>query len=203
MIQYRRLRKGDIKQVQDVALKSWKYTYKRIYSARTIGQRVSLFYSDDSFRRFVFPRIRKGQECFYVALSRGRVIGFCAVGKSMRARKGWRLYRIYLEPAYMGKGIGKRLLTLSEQFLRRKKAGSYSLYVHSKNKMAKRFYLKNGFIRAAALDMGRTEVCFIKFLKPRQGLSPYRSMRSPIPSTRPKPKSGSVFPHETYPRPRG
>jgi hypothetical protein len=37
--------------------------------------------------------------------------------------------------------------------------------MHSKNKLAKEFYLRNGLIRAKELDRGPTSSCFVKKLK--------------------------------------
>ena len=161
MIQYRPLLKRDVKPIQAVALKAWKYTYRNIYSPKTIQRYVSSYYSDESFEKFVLPTTRKGIDSFYVALDGRKLIGYAHVGKR---REGWELFRIYLLPRYIGKGIGKRLLHLCERALKRKRAGSYFLFVHSGNKLGKDFYLRNGFVRVKRRDRGSTSLCLEKKL---------------------------------------
>lgn len=161
MIRYRALLKRDVKQVQAVALKAWRYTYRNIYTLRTIRRYVSRYYSDESFANFVLPATMKGIDWFYVALDDGDVIGYAHVGKR---RAGWELFRIYLLPRYFGKGIGRRLLQLCEKALRRKRAKSYFLFVHSGNKLGKAFYLRNGFVRVKSKDRGQTSLCLEKKL---------------------------------------
>ena len=103
----------------------------------------------------------KGADWFYVALEDGDVIGYAHVGKR---RAGWELFRIYLLPRYIGKGIGKRLMQLCEKALKGKRANSYFLFVHSGNKLGKAFYLRNGFIRVKSRNRGRTSLCLEKKL---------------------------------------
>ena len=161
MIRYRTLRKRDVEQIQAVALKAWRHTYKNIYKPKTIRRYVSSYYSDESFANFVLPAIMKGADWFYVALEDGDVIGYAHVGKR---RAGWELFRIYLLPRYIGKGIGKRLMQLCEKALKAKRANSYFLFVHSGNKLGKAFYLRNGFIRVKSRNRGRTSLCLEKKL---------------------------------------
>ncbi len=77
---------------------------------------------------------------------------------------GWELFRIYLLPEYIGKGTGRRLLLRWEEFLSERGVRKYAVYIHSKNKIGKDFYRKNGLIRAKELDRGPTSQCFVKEL---------------------------------------
>lgn len=153
MTKYRALQWKDVTQVQAVALKAWKYTYRNIYLLRTIKRNVANYYSTESFQKFHFPRMRTGDEWFYVAVDGKWIIGYSNIGK---VKQGWELFRIYLLSEYIGKGIGRKLLQLGERFLTKKRARSYFLYVHSKNKLGKRFYLRNGFVRVKKKDRGPT-----------------------------------------------
>jgi GNAT superfamily N-acetyltransferase len=132
-----------------VALRSWRFTYKRIFSNRTIERRVSSYYSDQSFEEGVFSRLRKGDDWFCVALEGERLIGFSHIGRS---EVGWELLRIYLLPRYVGKGIGKRLLQLGEKFLQTKMARRYYVSAHRRNTLAVEFYIRNGFTRVPSKD---------------------------------------------------
>ena len=184
MIQYRRITKNSVKQVQSVALRSWKFTYRNIYSTKTIGRRVSNYYSDQSFKEYVLPRIRKGIDWFYVALEGKRVIGYSHI---TQGRMGWELLRIYLLPEYIGKGIGKKLLSLGESFLRRKKVRRYIVSAHAKNRLAIGFYLRNGFARVKGKDKAG-EIYFEKNLL-QSGIS---GMGKPTTSVSPQPATRSV-----------
>ena len=137
------------------------YTYRNIYTPKTIRRYVSSYDSEESFTNFVLPATTKGTDWFYVALDDGDVIGYAHVGKR---RAGWGLFHIYLLPRYIGKGIGRRLLQLCEKALRLKRAKSYFLFVHSGNKLGKAFYLRNGFVRVKSRDRGRTSLCLEKKL---------------------------------------
>ena len=161
MIQYRKLRRNDIQQVQVVALKAWRYTYRHIYKLSTINKYVTEYYSNESFKEFTLPRIRKGDDVFYLALDGRRVIGYSHVGERIQR---WELFRIYLLPEFVGKVIGKKLLHLGERFLRRKGARSYYLYVHARNSLGRQFHLRNGFERVKEKDRGPTSQCLQKRL---------------------------------------
>jgi ribosomal protein S18 acetylase RimI-like enzyme len=84
---------------------------------------------------------------------------------------GWELVRIYVLPEYIGKGIGKRLLRLGENFLRRKKANEYCVFAHRRNRPAVRFYIRNGFTRVSRKDTGG-EVCLEKKIAIARQLCP-------------------------------
>jgi ribosomal protein S18 acetylase RimI-like enzyme len=152
---------GDVKQVQLVALKAWKFTYRKIYSTKSIERYVSSYYSDQRFKERL-PRVRKGFDWFFVALDGKRVIGYSHIG---RGRIGWELLRIYLLPQYIGKGIGKKLLQLGEAFLKRKKARTYFVTSHKRNRLGIEFYLRNGFKITSKMVEGRSSLCFEKRLQ--------------------------------------
>ena len=101
-----------------------------------------------------------GVDWFYVVLEGKRVIGFSHIRHS---RMGWELLRIYLLPEYIGKGVGKKLLSFGELFLRRKKVNRYIVSAHAKNRLAIEFYLRNGFSRSKGKDKGG-EIYFEKNL---------------------------------------
>jgi ribosomal protein S18 acetylase RimI-like enzyme len=57
-------------------------------------------------------------------------------------------------PKYIGKGIGRKLLQLGEEFLRAKMAKRYYVSAHRKNRLAVEFYIRSGFTRAPGRDAG-------------------------------------------------
>jgi len=154
----REIQKEDVRQIQRIALAAWKFTYKRIYSPKSIQRYVSSYYSNKSFVR-LFRAIERGNEAFFVAVEGAEIIGYVHAGKH---RKGWELRRIYLFPSYIGKGIGKALLRRIERWLRSRKSKAYFVYAHSKNPIGLKFYVKNGFVRVKELDESPTSWCLEK-----------------------------------------
>jgi ribosomal protein S18 acetylase RimI-like enzyme len=169
---YRELNREDIRQVQEVALKAWRRTYRHIYSPSSIEHQVSNYYSTENLEG-ILQGVRQKKLYFQVAIDNERIVGYVNGGRNGdpflpkgRAHKtsGWELFRIYLLPDYIGRGIGKELLHLWEGFLREKKARRYSVYIEPKNKLGNEFYLRNGFVRANKLDRGFSSPCLVKKL---------------------------------------
>jgi len=150
-----------VSQVQKVALRAWRYTYRRIYTPKNIRKFVSRHYSDERFKKVVFPSIKKRHACFHIALDENRIIGYSHVSNG---KLGWELQRIYLLPRYMGKGIGGKLLHLNERFLRTRGVGRYFIWAHAENRLGILFYRRNGFVRMKRKDEGPTSICFVKRL---------------------------------------
>jgi len=162
MARYRVLRNEDVPEIQAVALKAWTFAYQRYGLAlKRIRRFVSERYSTDSFEKTVFPSIQKKESQFYLATDKGKIIGYSNAGPGIW---GWELYRIYLLPEYIGKGVGKKLLLLSEDFLRSKKAKKYHAYVWKENKAGLDFYKRNGFVKLEGKDKNKAEICIEKKL---------------------------------------
>ena len=162
MVRYRVLREEDVPEIQEVALKAWKFAYRRYgLSLKLIGKFVAERYSTQSFEKTVFPSIQKGESKFYLATDKGKIIGYSNAGPGIW---GWELYRIYLLPEYIGKGVGKKLLLLCEDFLRSKKARKYHCYVWEKNKAGLDFYKRNGFVKQEGKNKNKVEICLEKKL---------------------------------------
>jgi diamine N-acetyltransferase len=163
MVRYRGLRIKDVPEVQAVALKAWTFAYRRYgLSLRLIRRFVSERYSTDSFEKTVLPSVQKKESQFYLATDKRKIIGYSNAGPGIW---GWELYRIYLLSEYIGKGIGKKLLQLSEDFLRSKKARKYHAYVWKKNKAALDFYKRNGFTKLEGKNKNKVEICLEKKLR--------------------------------------
>ena len=72
--------------------------------------------------------------------------------------------RIYVNPKLLRRGIGSELILRIEKFLKKKRAKSYIIHPHIKNKIAINFYNKAGFLREPKLDRGWNSPCFKKYL---------------------------------------
>ena len=162
MVRYRTLRRADVPEIQDVALKAWMANYPR-YGVRvsTVKRFVRERYSIESFEKYVFPSVQKRESQFYISTDKGKIIGYSNAGPGSW---GWELYRIYLLPEYIGRGIGKKLLKHCEIFFRSKKARKYHCYVYNKNLIFLALYYRNCFVRMEGRDKDRTEICLEKKL---------------------------------------
>ncbi len=155
---FRTLQKNDVLEVRKLALKAWKFAYKDIYKEKTILKSVSKYYSDENFARN-FEQIKKGNSKFILVIESKKIIGYAHVCKNKRR---WEVIRIYVNPKFIRKGIGTKLLQKVEVFLRKKNVKSYTIYPHVKNKIAVNFYKKYGFVRYPKLDEGWNSPCYVK-----------------------------------------
>jgi FdhD protein len=162
-ITFRTFEPKDAHSIYETALRSFRETYKNVFSEAMIEQMVRKDYEPDSLVALL-PKIQSGEMCFYVALDGEEVIGFCNFGF---CEKGLELRRIYLRPDYIGKGVGKRLLELGENFALVTGSEKYFCFVHKQNEIGKRFYLKNGFFHNGSEDTG-DQWFMIKELKSNQ-----------------------------------
>lgn len=137
----RPLQESDASKIHAVALEAWQYTYRTIFDQQFIENFVNRNYAEGAIAS-LFPRIQSGSMCFDVAEHRSRIIGFCNLGINDQSAE---LYRIYLLPAFIGQGIGQKMLELCESFVTEHGINSYFCFVHKDNEIGKRFYLKSGF----------------------------------------------------------
>lgn len=145
---YRQLEAADAEQVRAVALTAWRWTYRDIFDAAFIEHFIQTNYAPDLLRQ-TLSAIEQGQHFFEVVLDDERIVGFCHMGLLAH---GARLFRIYLAPAYIGRGIGGQLLTHAEDWLHAKGIREYECFVHVANAIGKRFYAQRGFTHQAEHD---------------------------------------------------
>ena len=138
---YRSLQTSDAETVFSVAHEAWRFTYATIFDPAFIDQFVGTNYAPERLRELV-PLVAASQIFFDVALDADQIIGFCNIGLSTR---GAQLFRIYLRPAYIGRGIASTLLERGEGFICTRRFPSYYCFVHKDNELGKRFYLRHGF----------------------------------------------------------
>lgn len=151
-------KKSFARSVRKIAEKSWNYTYRDIYSNSFIDEFIA-----ENYRLSNLALLEKyvvdGTISFNVAVANRKIVGFCHFGKE----KEFTLYRIYLLPDWIGKGIGSDLLNEGEQWVRASGGSSYILRVQKKNSTGIRFYEKSGFERYPDLDRD-DDLCYRKNL---------------------------------------
>jgi len=147
-IKNRQFRKEDVDDIHQIALESWKKTYKDIFDDAFIQEFVDTHYGKEALLS-VLPFVDQGEHFFQVATDKNTVVGFCHIGDR---GNGMELFRIYIEPSYIGKGVGKSLIAQEENFIKSKKADSYFCFVHQDNELGKNFYIRNGFVHIPEND---------------------------------------------------
>lgn len=135
-----------------VAEASWPETYRGLIPDAQIPYMISRMYAPETIRR----ETAEGSP-FYLLLADGRDAGICSFDLSKRGDRGSaELHKIYLRPAYWGRGIGHWLL--AEMADRARDAGATSLWlrVNKGNVRAQKAYKAAGFanVRALCTDIG-------------------------------------------------
>lgn len=153
---FRPIREWDALGIYSVALEAWHFTYRGIFDQQFIEEFVNRHYAPEATHS-LFSRIRSGSMFFDVAEYESNIVGFCNIGVHERSAQ---LYRIYLLPAFIGRGIGKKFLELGEAFVAEQGIDSYFCFVHARNEIGKRFYLRSGFEHLSEKD--RDDECFME-----------------------------------------
>lgn len=164
----RELKKQDANSIHDIAMLAWKHTYKEIYSEDFIETYVNRSYRVDAVQRIV-DQASSGFTRFYVLVERKstEICGFAQVGYDEYWETGkknlpLRLFRIYLQPGKIGKGLGNLLLEKIEEFVREEKQESYIVGVHEKNMTGRHFYEKNEFVLISKESDAEGEIFYEK-----------------------------------------
>jgi hypothetical protein len=142
---------SDCQQISEIAKKSWLFTYKGIYEEDFILKHIQKSYTVDSLKKNILS-VDEGFSKFFVLVQgdSNHILGFAQVGYNAYWENGknnlpLRLFRIYLDPEELGKGLGNLLLQKVEEFVLAEEQKSYIVGVHEKNSIGLRFYEKNGF----------------------------------------------------------
>ncbi|AUJ76338.1 GNAT family N-acetyltransferase [Bacillus siamensis] len=133
----RAMKASDIKQVRQIAERSWHHTYEGIIPRHIQDQFLESAYHDEMMER----RLR--HSLFLVAEEKeGRHLGFANATPVQKDGKA-ELAAIYIDPDCQGSGIGTALL----KECIRQSGGIKELYVHAEkeNRPALSFYQAKGF----------------------------------------------------------
>jgi ribosomal protein S18 acetylase RimI-like enzyme len=131
-----------------VALEAWQHTYRAIFDQQYIENFINQNYAPE-VTISMLPLVQSGTMFFHAAQHGSKLVGFCNIGIDHQAAE---LYRIYLLPAYIGQGIGHRLLAAGEEFLSAQEIYTYFCFVHKDNQIGQRFYSRSGFQRIPEKD---------------------------------------------------
>lgn len=128
-------------------MKGWLFSYSYL-PEKELTKLVDKYYSDKSLSGSL-KRVKEGTDLFIVAEAEKKIIGFCHVTAKSRVGE---IVRLYLDTGYIGKGIGKKLLVRSEEFLKAKGCKKLFTFVNMHNRIGMDFYLRNHFVHIGEKD---------------------------------------------------
>ena len=167
----REMRKEDSTTVLNLAMKSWKYTYKDIFTESFIESYVKRAYRPESLENII-EHANLGLSKFLVLVEkdRERIAGYAQIGydrywETRKKMNPLRLFRIYLDPKILGKGLGNLLLEKAEEFVKQENQTSYIVGVHEKNTIGLRFYKRMGFKMTSKVTDAEGEIYFKKTIE--------------------------------------
>lgn len=146
-ISFRQIRRNDFRDVRDLALRGWCFAYKHLKTG-DIKRLVEEYYSDKVLEDFL-NGTKSGKRLFVLAFDNDKLAGFCNI--AIKDKAGG-LSALYIEPRLIGRGLGKRLLKLGEDYLKSQGIGRYFTLVNKHNETGINFYLRNGFERSPGKD---------------------------------------------------
>ncbi|MCX8002241.1 MAG: GNAT family N-acetyltransferase [Anoxybacillus mongoliensis] len=132
----RKMKQGDIQQVQYIAKITWNATYEGIIPSNVQENFFKSAYSDERMKQ------RLQRSTLFVAEVKNNIVGF-ANFSSVRDDGKVELWAIYVHPEQQGKGIGSALLQKGIQHI----DGANEIYVNVEkdNIIGKSFYEAKGF----------------------------------------------------------
>src|ERR1051326_209412 len=137
--------------IQSLAGVIWRACYPEIITREQIDYMLAWMYSPETLR----DEIRSQGICYERLLAGSELIGFSAYGPTEQ-RDAYKLHKLYLHPAWQGRGLGSQLLRHCEDAARISDAGRLLLNVNKRNERAIAVYRRNGFdvIESVTVDIG-------------------------------------------------
>jgi len=136
----------DIPEIRRMAFEIWPIVYKDIITAQQIEYMLDTRYSFDSLQE----QMEAGQQ-FFLAEDDNTYHGYAGIAPT-EDEKVFKLEKLYVKPLMHKSGIGKLLLSATEQYALSEGANALYLQVNRQNN-AVGFYKKMGFIIDKEMDV--------------------------------------------------
>jgi len=143
---YRFFETKDLHAVATVHVRTWQYAYKGLLPDALLNN-MSIEKRATEWRRSMLMDSLKHR--MYVADVDGKVAGFCVVGKAQDTDlddNTGELLAIYVDPDYMGKGIGFSLHQLGINLLKSANYDQSVVWFMTYNEKVRLFYQKRGWV---------------------------------------------------------
>ena len=147
----RRATTADVPAIRALAHAIWHAHYPGIITVAQIDYMLARSYSPE----VLSAEIAGDRVEYYLLDADGAAAGYASIGPTDQPGE-FKLHKIYLRPAWHGRGLGSRLLAHVESVARGHGAHTLILTVNKKNEKALAAYRRNGFaVRCAAVfDIG-------------------------------------------------
>ncbi|RBL92193.1 GNAT family N-acetyltransferase [Chitinophaga flava] len=130
---------ADIPVIQELSKRIWKPTYKSILEPEQVDYMIDMMYSTASLTK----QITELQHKYIILQDDKRPIGYASYSPT-DTEGVYKLHKIYLDPSYQGKGVGRFFLDTVIRQVKKLGATILELDVNRYNK-ARFFYEKMGF----------------------------------------------------------
>jgi len=128
--------------ISEIHIFSWRYAYHAFVENKLLFNKYNVLTRLKSFEE----HISNGEE-YYVYENDGIVKGFMTVDECRDEDKkdAFELWRIYIDPIFMGMGIGSTLITEFETLAVERERTELVVWVLKKNESWINFYKKHGY----------------------------------------------------------
>lgn len=147
MIHIFKTKVNDLKNITEIAHKTWPLTYGEILSPAQLEYMLNAFYSESA----LLANIENGHE-FILAKENDICLGFASFEHHYKNQNTTKIHKIYILPETQGKGIGKLLIDSITQLAQENQSQILLLNVNRFNK-ALTFYQKLGFEIVEEIDI--------------------------------------------------
>lgn len=138
---------ADIPLIRRLAEEAFPATYRPILSAEQLAWMMEWMYAPESLRR----QMEEGHT-FYLAAWEGEPCGYLSI--EQQEERLFHLQKIYLLPAFQGRGIGRRLFDEAQQHIRRLGALPARIELNvNRHNPALGFYERMGMTRLRTVDI--------------------------------------------------
>lgn len=147
MISVKPVKKTDLQALQEIA----RTTFAEAFSARNAAADMEKYLDENFSLEKLSAELENPESLFFFAEVSHKEAGYLKVNWGAAQAeslpgKTLEIERIYVLPAYQGKGIGKALFEKACSIAQEKKMDAIWLGVWEKNTSAIRFYRKHGFV---------------------------------------------------------
>ncbi len=129
----------DLDDIADMAREIWPICFKSIISPDQIDYMLEMMYSPKTLAN----DLKEGVVYWRAVVDNG-IVGYAALGPCEKMDK-MKLHKLYVHPAWHGRGYGSLLLAQVEQYARSRGCRTLVLSVNRKNAAAITVYRKHGF----------------------------------------------------------
>lgn len=162
MINIRKAKIEDIKDIVNIKINGWKEAYKDILKDSYLE---SMKYNEN-FEKFKREIENNSLKENYVIEDDNVIVGYAKISILKDEEHDSQIYAIYIRPDVKNKGYGTLLMNYIKKYFKNNGCKNMILWCIDKNEQAKIFYKKKGGIEKDKImsKIGEEDVCEISFI---------------------------------------